>query len=363
MPCRKYIYIHATLQQKIYSYTYFPPNLVQKACLQALASSCKHYHSKSRIQGFRFKIQKEPFESRREDSRFKIFSVFPWIQGLDTRFKIQNSRSKKNFLNPAGGFKIQDFHGLFLNPGAWAQDSRSKKNFLNPGGRIQDSRFSVALLESRGLDTRLKIQDPKRISGIEGGGFKIQYFQMLFLNPGAWIQDWRFKIQKRTSWIQGGGFKIQDFQGLFLNPGAWIQDSRCKKNVCFHRGVYRVWIQEVLFGSWILNLESCIQAPGFKKSHWKSWILNPPPWILEVLFESWILNLVPKPLDSRKATEILNLQSCMQAPGFKESHWKSWILNPAAWIQEVLFGSWILNLESGTWSDNACKRLQACLLH
>ena len=333
MPCRKYIYIHATLQQKIYSYTYFPPNLVQKACLQALASSCKHYHSKSRIQGFRFKIQKEPFESRREDSRFSVFFLESraWIQ--DSRFKIQDLK-RTSWIQRVDFSRFKIFTGFswIQGLGHKIQDSRSKKNFLNPGGRIQDSRFSVALLESRGLDTRLKIQDPKRISGIEGGGFKIQYFQMLFLNPGAWIQDWRFKIQKRTSWIQGGGFKIQDFQGLFLNPGAWIQDSRCKKNVCFHRGVYRVWIQEVLFGSWILNLESCIQAPGFKKSHWKSWILNPPPWILEVLFESWILcpspwiqekplkswifNLVCKPLDSRRATE--NLESWILPLGFKK---------------------------------------------
>ena len=298
-----------------------------------LASACKQLQALSlQVPDSRFQIQDPKRTFWIQEGGFKIqdFQCFSLNPGLG--YKIQNSRSKKNFLNPAGGFKIQDFHGLFLNPGAWAQDSRSKKNFLNPGGRIQDSRFSVALLESRGLDTRLKIQDPKRISGIEGGGFKIQYFQMLFLNPGAWIQDWRFKIQKRTSWIQGGGFKIQDFQGLFLNPGAWIQDSRCKKNVCFHRGVYRVWIQEVLFGSWILNLESCIQAPGFKKSHWKSWILNPPPWILEVLFESWILcpspwiqekplkswifNLVCKPLDSRRATE--NLESWILPLGFKK---------------------------------------------
>ena len=94
------------------------------------------------IQDWRFKIQdlKRTSWIQRVDSRFKIFTGFSWIQGL--------------------GHKIQD--------------SRSKKNFLNPGGRIQDSRFSVALLESRGLDTRLKIQDPKRISWIEGGGFKIQ---------------------------------------------------------------------------------------------------------------------------------------------------------------------------------------------
>ena len=161
MPCRKYIYIHATLQQKIYSYTYFPPNLVQKACLQALASSCKHYHSKSRIQGFRFKIQKEPFESRREDSRFKIFSVFPWIQGLDTRFKIQDLKRTSWIQRVDSRFKIFTGFSWIQGLGHKIQDSRSKKNFLNPAG-----------------------------------GFKIQDFQWLSLNPGAWIQDWRFKIQK-----------------------------------------------------------------------------------------------------------------------------------------------------------------------
>ena len=82
----KYIYIFKN------SYTYFPPNLVQKACLQALAS----------------------------------------------------------IITPSPGFKVSD--------------SRSKKNLLNPGGRIQDSRFSRAFLESRGLGTRFKIQDPKRTS-------------------------------------------------------------------------------------------------------------------------------------------------------------------------------------------------------
>ena len=94
-----YIYIHVIWQKIyiyiylfIYSYTYFPPNLVQKACLQALASSCKHYHSKSRIRGLRFKIQKELLESKRQDSRFKIFSGSPWIQGL--AYKIEDSKFK-----------------------------------------------------------------------------------------------------------------------------------------------------------------------------------------------------------------------------------------------------------------------------
>ena len=319
------------------------------------------------------------------------------LQVPDSRFKIQDP--KRTSWIQAAGFKIQDFQWLSLNPGACIQDWRFK--------------ISVAFLESRGLGTRFKIQDSKRTSRIQGGGFKIQDFQWLFLNPGAWIQDSRFKIQdpKRTSWIQTLYTPLWK-QTFFLHLESWIQAPGFKKSP-WKSWILNPppWIQEVLF--WILNLQSWIQAPGFKKSIWKYWILNPPPSIPEILFGSWIFNLVSKPLDSRRATEnleswihpldsrssfwILNLESCAQAPGFKKSpwkswilnppagfkkffldlefwilypspgfkekHWKSWILNPPSWIQKVLFGSWIWNLESGTWSDNACKRLQACLLH
>ena len=110
-------------------------------------------------------------------------------------------------------------------------------------------------------------------------------------SPGFKIQDSkrtsRFKIQdpKRTSWIQSPGFKIQASRSKknFLNPTS-----------CLQRGVARAWIQEVVFESWllnlesgtwiqekplkILNLESWIQDSGFKKFFLdlESWILNPP---------------------------------------------------------------------------------------
>ena len=268
------------------------------------------------------------------------------LQVPDSRFKIQDP--KRTSWIQAAGFKIQDFQWLSLNPGACIQDWRFK--------------ISVAFLESRGLGTRFKIQDSKRTSRIQGGGFKIQDFQWLFLNPGAWIQDSRFKIQdpKRTSWIQTLYTPLWK-QTFFLHLESWIQAPGFKKSP-WKSWILNPppWIQEVLF--WILNLQSWIQAPGFKKSIWKYWILNPPPSIQEILFGSWIFNLVSKPLDSRRATE--NLESWILPPGFKKFFLdlESWILCPSPWIQEkpvkilnlestrwiqeVLFRSWILNLES-----------------
>ena len=271
------------------------------------------------------------------------------LQVPDSRFKIQDP--KRTSWIQAAGFKIQDFQWLSLNPGACIQDWRFK--------------ISVAFLESRGLGTRFKIQDSKRTSRIQGGGFKIQDFQWLFLNPGAWIQDSRFKIQdpKRTSWIQTLYTPLWK-QTFFLHLESWIQAPGFKKSP-WKSWILNPppWIQEVLF--WILNLQSWIQAPGFKKSIWKYWILNPPPSIPEILFGSWIFNLVSKPLDSRRATEnleswilppgfkkfFLDLESCAQAPGFKKSPWKSWILNPPAGFKKFFLDLefWILNLVSKPW--------------
>ena len=55
------------------------------------------------------------------------------------------------------------------------------------------------------------------------------------------------QLQALSLQVPDSRFKIQDFQGLFLNPGAWIQDSRSKKNFLnptswLQRGVARVWI-------------------------------------------------------------------------------------------------------------------------
>ena len=200
----KYIYIFKN------SYTYFPPNLVQKACLQALASSCKHYHSKSRIRGLRFKIQKELLESKRQDSRFKIFSGSPWIQGL--AYKIEDSR----------------FQWLFLNPGAWAQDSRFK--------------IQKELLESKEVDSRFRIFSG--FSWIQGLGYK--------------TQDSRFKIRKELLESRPYTRLCENKRSFcILNPGPWIQEKPLK----------------------ILNLES---APLDSRSSFldlESSILNPGPWI------------------------------------------------------------------------------------
>ena len=95
----------------------------------------------------------------------------------------------------------------------------------------------------------------------------------------------------------------------------WIQDSRLRKKL-LQSNFFGLKIQgwrpsdsRSFFGSWILNLESCLL--GLQKLFWdlESWIL--PPWV-HFFFE------------------ILNLEL--------------WILPP--WIQEVSLGSWILNLES-----------------
>jgi len=59
-------------------------------------------------------------------------------------FKIQDSRSQKNFLNPGGvdsRFKIFRAFLESQGPGFKIQGSRTKKNFLNPGGA--DSRFKI----------------------------------------------------------------------------------------------------------------------------------------------------------------------------------------------------------------------------
>ena len=118
------------------------------------------------------------------------------LQVPDSRFKIQDP--KRTSWIQAAGFKIQDFQWLSLNPGACIQDWRFKIQDLKRTSWIQrvDSRFKIFTGFSWIQGLGHKIQDPKRTSWIQGGGFKIQDFQWLSLNPGAWIQDWRFKIQK-----------------------------------------------------------------------------------------------------------------------------------------------------------------------
>ena len=103
----------------------------QLSAKDLLASACKQLQAVSlQVPDSRFKIQKELLESRwNQDSRFKIFRDFSWIQGPG--FKIQDSRSKKNFLNPTSWFQrgvarvwIQEvlFESWILNPGPWVQE-------------------------------------------------------------------------------------------------------------------------------------------------------------------------------------------------------------------------------------------------
>ena len=271
------------------------------------------------------------------------------LQVPDSRFKIQDP--KRTSWIQAAGFKIQDFQWLSLNPGACIQDWRFK--------------ISVAFLESRGLGTRFKIQDSKRTSRIQGGGFKIQDFQWLFLNPGAWIQDSRFKIQdpKRTSWIQTLYTPLWK-QTFFLHLESWIQAPGFKKSP------WKSWIRppgfkKFFFGSWIFNLESRPLDLRKASENTESWIhllrfqkffldlessiLYPSPWIQGEPLK--ILNLESCRLDSRSSFWILNLESCAQAPGFKKSPWKSWILNPPAGFKKFFLDLefWILNLVSKPW--------------
>ena len=113
----------------------------------------------------------------------------------------------------------------------------------SPGFKIQDSkrtskrtsRFKIQkeLLESRVLDSRFKIQDPKRTSWIPllasreawpGPGFK-----KFFLNLDSWILN------------PGPGFKKSPWKSWILNLESRTLDSRSS------------------FGSWILN-PPCLQA-------------------------------------------------------------------------------------------------------
>ena len=221
----------------------------------------------------------------------------------------------------------------------WIQDSRfkaqKKTSSIQPLW-IQDSRLRKKIFNPTCLDSRFKIQGAEQTSSIQPLWIQDSRFkaQKKLFNPTC--LDSRFKIQgsEKTSsippvWIEVSRFKIQCSEKTSSILPVWIQDSRLKAE--------GLWIQEVLLGSWILNLES--YPLGCKKSFWdlESWIL--PPWMQEVFLGSWILN--PTPLDARSLFGILNLES--YPLGCKKSFWdlESWILPP--WMQEVFLGSWILN--------------------
>ena len=113
----------------------------------------------------------------------------------------------------------------------------------------------------------------------------------------------------------------------------WIQDSRLRKKL-LQSNFFGLKIQgwrpsdsRSFFGSWILNLESCLL--GLQKLFWdlESWIL--PPWVhffFEILnLELWIL---PPWVHFFLRSWILNFESCLL--GFKKFLWdlESWILSP-----------------------------------
>ena len=98
----------------------------------------------------------------------------------------------KKFFKLKGCFSKRTcvFNGIVGIWKLWIQDSRSRKNFLNPAS----------------LDSKFKIQDPERTSWIQP----------------PWIQDSRIKIQDlgKTSWIQRPlNPKRLDSRSFF---GSWI---------------------------------------------------------------------------------------------------------------------------------------------
>ena len=118
-----------------------------------------------------------------QDPRSKILGKTSWIQGLDPRSKIQDSR--KNFLDPRSGSKIQDprFWEKLLGSKVWIQDPRSK--ILGKTSWIQ------------GLDPRSKIQDsrknfldPQRNLASDLGKLCLRIQEVFpgILDLGSWIQ-------------------------------------------------------------------------------------------------------------------------------------------------------------------------------
>ena len=141
-----------------------------------------------------------------------------YIESKEVGFKIQDSRLRKNFLNP----RIQDSTKQISNPrGVGFKIQGSEKTSWIQGGRIQDPRFQKRILESK------------------GEGFKIHNSRLRknFLNPRRWDSRFKIKIPEKNSWFQGRriqdsrfkaqkqlvqpkeiGFKIQDSKREFLNP-------------------------------------------------------------------------------------------------------------------------------------------------
>ena len=140
--------------------------------------------------------------------------------------------------------KIQDYRKNFLDQLIWIQDPRSKitrKNFLDPrsGSKIQDSRKNF-------LDPRSgsKIQDFSRI--LEGSSWIQEVFpRILDLGSRPWIQEvfpksFVLDLGSRP-WIQevfprildlGSRPWIQEVFPRILDLGSWIQIS-CYGSIAF----------------------------------------------------------------------------------------------------------------------------------
>ena len=69
----------------------------------------------------------------------------------------KNNKGKEETLNI-------NLKTITTNNDRWDVPASTFYHFFGGGFKIQDSRFSGAFLESRGLDSRFKIQDSKRTS-------------------------------------------------------------------------------------------------------------------------------------------------------------------------------------------------------
>ena len=129
---------------------------------------------------------------------------------LDPRSKIQDSR--KNFLDPRSGSKIQD-----LGKTSWIQGLDPRSKILGKTSWIQglDPRSKILGKTSwiQGLDPRSKIQDSRKNFLDQG------------LDPRSKIQDSRKNFLEPRSWILDLGSRpwIQEVFPRILDLGSWIQ--------------------------------------------------------------------------------------------------------------------------------------------
>ena len=186
-----------------------------------------------------------------QDSRFKILRKSSWVQILRSwgcrcqwRLGFKNFFSESWILNPEFGFKNFFAESWILNPENFAKFVK----FL--GFKIQDSRFSEKVLESKsldlgvvdvseGLDSRtffseswiLNLESRKLCKVCKVFGIQDSRFSEKVLESKFWIQDSRFKILKKSSWIQilrSWDCRCQwrlGFKNFFQNLESWIQKT------------------------------------------------------------------------------------------------------------------------------------------